>query len=186
MREKTMLRVSLFLLLGFIFFVPAAPAEADWHSFWQRSHKDCLRNNCWPMPFQKADRESVCQALSVQLAKGWKRQNTLSEVYFNSETQSLNEAGRRKLFAIVQATPEEYRKIYVVRSMNTEATEARLASIQEASNQLFADQTAPEIVSVGIAPRSWSAAYINNITTKEAASIPQPRLPDFEDTTASN
>lgn len=181
-----MLRVSLFLLLGFLFVVPAAPAKADWHSFWQRSHKDRLRNNCWPMPFQKADRNSVCQTLTAQLAKGWKRQNTLSAVYFNSDTQELNEAGRRKLFAIVQASPEEYRTIYVVRSMDREATEARLASIQTASSQLFEGQATPEVVSVGIAPRSWSAAYINNITTKEAASIPQPRLPDFEDTTGGS
>lgn len=178
-----MLRVSLFLLLGFLFLVPAAPAKADWHSFWERSHKDRLRNNCWPMPFQKADRNSVCQTLTAQLAKGWKRQNTLSAVYFDSETQELNEAGRRKLYAIVQSAPEEYRTIYVVRSMDPEATDVRLASIQTASTQLFAGQPTPEVVPVGIAPRSWSAAYINNITTKEAASIPQPRLPDFEDTT---
>lgn len=180
-----MLRISLFLLLGFLFLAPAAPANADWHSFWQRSHKDRLRNNCWPMPFQKADRNSVCQTLTAQLAKGWKRQNTLSAVYFNSDTQELNEAGRRKLFAIVQASPEEYRTIYVVRSMDREATDRRLDSIRSASKQLF-EGMAPEIVSVGVAPRSWSAAYINNITTQEAASIPSPRLPEFSDTTGGS
>ena len=178
-----MLRVSLFLLLGSLFMLPAAPAKADWHSFWNRSHIDTLRNNCWPMPFQKADRHSVCQTLTVQLAKGWKRQNTLSAVYFDQDTQELNEAGRRKLFAIIQAAPEAYRTIYLVRSMDTRATEARIASLRKASNQLLAGESTPEIVTVGVPPRSWSAEYINNITTQEASSIPAPRLPTFQDTT---
>ena len=138
------------------------------------------------MPFQKADRISVCQTLTAQLAKGWKRQNTLSAVYFNPDTQELNEAGRRKLYAIVQASPQEYRTIYVVRSMNQEATEARVASLNKASNQLFAGQPTPEIVTVGVPPRSWSAEYINAITTKETATIPQPRLPEFQDTTSGS
>ena len=178
-----MLRVSLFLLLGSLFMLPAAPAKADWHSFWTRSHKDRLRNNCWPMPFQKADRISVCQTLTAQLAKGWKRQNTLSAVYFNQDTQELNEAGRRKLFAIVQAAPEEYRTIYVVRSMDARATDVRVASLRKVSKELFAGEPGPEIVTVGVPPRSWSAEYINNITSQETASIPEPRLPEFQDTT---
>lgn len=181
-----MLRVSLFLVLGSLFLLPAAPANADWHSFWTRSHTDRLRNNCWPMPFQKADRLSVCQTLTAQLAKGWKRQNTLSAVYFNQDTQELNEAGRRKLFAIVQASPQEYRTIYVVRSMDPRATEARVNSLRTASNELMAADMRPEIVTVGVPPRSWSAEYINNITEQEAASIPQPRLPDFQDTTGGS
>ena len=180
-----MLRISLFLLLGCLFFVPTSPAGADWHSFWQRSHKDRLRNNCWPVPFRKADQDSVCRTLTMQLAKGWQRQNTLSNVYFDSDTQELNEAGRRKLFAIVQAAPEEYRTIYVVKSMNPVETEARMSSIRTASTQLFAELPPPDIQTVGIAPRSWSADYINNITKKQAASLPQPRLPEFQDTTSS-
>lgn len=178
-----MLRVSLFLLLGSFLLLPAAPAKADWHSFWNRSHIDRLRNNCWPVPFQKADRHSVCQTLTTQLAKGWKRQNTLSAVYFDQETQELNEAGRRKLFSIVHAAPEEFRTVYVVGSMNPDETQARIASLRKASEQLFLEQPTPEIVTLNVPPRSWSAEYINNITTKETASIPQPRLAPFSDTT---
>ncbi len=179
-----MLRVSLFLLLGFLFVVPAAPANADWHSFMERSHKDRLRNNCWPMPFQKADRQSVCQTLTTQIAKGWQRQNTMSAVYFNPETQELNEAGRRKLFAIVQSAPQEFQTIYIVRSMDPAAQERRIASIQEASSQLFANQATPQIRTVGQTPRSWSGDYVNTITTQRNDSIPKPRLPTFTSTTS--
>lgn len=182
--DNQMLRVSLAVIFGCFFLLPAAPVKADWHSFWNRVHLDKQRNNCWPMPFQKADRIAVCQTLSVQLANGWKRQNTLSEVYFDSETQSLNEAGRRKVYAIMATTPEMYRTIYVVQSMSPEAQERRVSSIETTASELFADSS-PEIVPVRLAPRSWSAEYIENISRKVQTTLPAPRLPEFEDTTSS-
>lgn len=181
-----MLRVSLLLLFSFFFMMPTTEVKADWHSFWDRVHLDRQRNNCWPMPFQKADRMAVCQTLSVQLAKGWKRQNTISDVYFNQDTQELNEAGRRKLWAIMSTSPEQYRTIYVVQSMNEDAQTRRKSSIELAAQQLFKNTPTPEIVPVRIAPRSWSADYIDNINRKVDSTIPAPRLPSFEDTTGNN
>ena len=99
-----MLRVSHYIAFTLSLFLPASTANAgwaEWHAFWNRAHLDKMRNECWPQPFQRADRQTVCQHLSVQMAKGWQRQNTLSEVYFEQDTQVLNEAGRRKLAAIV-------------------------------------------------------------------------------------
>jgi hypothetical protein len=119
------------------------------------------------------------------LANGWRRQNTLSNVYFDSETQTLNEAGRRKLYSIVSTSPENYRTIYVVQSMNPEAHQRRIASVEEAHSQLFDDET-PEIIPVKVAPRSWSADYIDNISRKVDSSVPSPRLPNFEDTTGGS
>ena len=127
----------------------------------------------------------MCQTLSVQLANGWKRQNTLSDVYFDGETQVLNEAGRRKLYSIMATTPEPYRTIYVVQSMNPEAQERRLASIEDTAGELFVDQAVPEIVPVRISPRSWSADYIDSISRKVDSTVPSPRLPSFQDTTTN-
>lgn len=180
--DKQMLRVSLISIFGFM-FLSAAPLQADWHSFWNRAHVDQLRNNCWPKPFQKADRLTVCQTLSVQLANGWKRQNTLSDVYFDSETHALNEAGRRKLYSIIVSTPESYRTVYVVQSMNPEAQQRRIASIGTTATELFADQPMPQVLPVRIAPRSWSADYIDAISRKVDSTMPSPRLPSFQDTT---
>jgi len=184
--ENQMLRVIPLLLLGIFLVVPSAVRAGDlsgWHSFWHRAHVDTLRNKCWPTPFQEADRLTVCQTLSTQLAKGWKRQNTLSEVYFNSETQELNESGRRKLYAIMASSPSEFRTVYVVQSMNPDAQQRRVDSIQMASQQLFSDMPAPRVESVQIAPRSWSAEYIDEIGRRVNSTIPDPRLPSFTDTT---
>lgn len=183
-----MLRVSLFIAFTFLLLMPTQPANAgwaEWHSFWNRAHTDKLRSNCWPQPFQQADRATVCQTLSVQLANGWRRQNTLSEVYFDQDTHALNEAGRRKLYSIVTSSPESFNTIYVVQSMNPEAQQRRVASIQQNSSQLFGNQPTPEIVPVKISPRSWSASYIENISRQVESTIPAPRLPSFQDTTGS-
>jgi hypothetical protein len=186
MRGNIMLRASLFAIFGLCLVTPAAPVRADWNSFWQRAHLDFHRNNCWPVPFQKADRETVCRAMSIQIANGWQQQNTLTDVYFDAETQFLNEAGRRKLWAILKTSPEQYRTVYVVESMNPDAETRRLDSIQVASNEMFKDQPLPEIVSVQIAPRAWSADYIETISRKVNSTIPNPRLPEFTDTTSGN
>ena len=179
-----MLRVSSFAILGFL-LLSQTPLRADWHSFWTRAHLDQQRNTCWPMPFQKADRLAVCRALSVQLANGWRRQNTLSDVYFDSETHALNEAGRRKLYSIMVSAPEPYRTIYVVQPLNPEAQERRMTSITTTADDLFAGHQTPQIVPVSIAPRSWSADYIDNISRKVDSTMPAPRLPSFEDTTSN-
>ena len=162
--------------------VPAGSASADWHSFWERVKIDTHRNNCWPMPFQKADRQAVCQTLSIQLANGWRRQNSLSDYYFDDETQVLNVSGRRKLYSILATTPPQHRTIYVVESINKEAHERRLASIESVAQEMFGG-TSPEIVPVSIEPRSWPADYIDRINRGMQSSIPTPRLPAFQTTT---
>lgn len=181
-----MLKVSLLFVLTFSLFATTQTANAgwnEWHAFWNRAHVDKLRTSCWPQPFQKADREVVCRTLSIQLAKGWQRQNTLSHVYFDQDTHELNVAGRRKLAAIMSGTPYSANNtIYVVRSLNPEAQERRVTSIHEASLQIF--NTQPNVVSTAIEPRTWSAEYIDAVNRAIEESLPTPRLPEFTSSTS--
>ena len=179
-----MLRVTTLTILSFFVLTPAIPAQADWHTFWNRVDLDWHRNNCWPDPFQPVDRRTVCTTFSMQIATGWKRQNTLSEVYFDPDTQVLNESGRRKVWAILNATPDEYRAIYVVQSMNAEAQERRIDSVRQTIGKLT-DGPIPEVHSVKIPPRSWSADFIDAIGRKVQSSLPSPVLPEFQDTTSN-
>ncbi len=120
-----MLRVSLIVTLGLFVLVPTTSAEADWRGGWHaltgRIHLDWHRNNCWPQPFREMDRRTVCTVLATQIGTGWKRQNTLSDVYFDVDTQLLNEAGRRKVWSILALTPELYRTVYVVTQLELRA-----------------------------------------------------------------
>ena len=176
-----MLRASLLTVFGILLFVPVDTANAgwrdEWDAFWHRTHVDQMRNNCWPKPFQAADRAAVCETLSIQLANGWKRQNTLSDVYFDPSTQVLNEAGRRKVYTILSNSPPNFRTIYVVQSTNPEAQQRRVTSIAQATQDLFHGSVTPAVVPVRITPRSWSAEYINAIARQAQATIPAPRLP---------
>lgn len=180
-----MLRVSLFLILGLLFLAPAPTARADWHTFWNRFHLDWHRNNCWPEPFHTADREAVCRAFSATVASGWRRQNTLGEVYFDTDTQSLNESGRRKLWAILTTAPEQHRMVFVVRTMDGEESERRVDSVQLEAANMLAGEPLPEVVTVTIEPRSWPADYIDAIDRKRMATIAEPRLPEFVETTSN-
>ena len=184
-----MLRVSCLLFFSLFFVVPASSANAqDWRSKWQdlrlQMYKDSMRNKCWPVPFQQADRLVVCETLTRQLANGWKRQNTLSDVYFHPESQRLNEAGRRKLYNIMVNAPVGYRTVYFVESMNGEAQLQREESIRLAATQILPEEPSPVIVGLRQRPRSWSAEYINEITTRVNATMPSPRLPSFQSTTS--
>lgn len=182
-----MLRVSLFFAFTLTMFViPTQTAEAgwdEWHAFWNRAHLDKLRNNCWPQPFIKADRRTVCQTLSVQLAKGWQRQNTLSAVYFDQDTHALNEAGRRKLASILTNSPPAFNTVYVVRSYQPGAQERRMASVQETSVQLF--EFEPNVVTVNRTPHTWPADYIDKVNRAIEDTIPSPRLPERTSTTSN-
>ncbi len=185
-----MLRVSLIVTLGFFVLVPTTLAEAGWQERWhaltERVHLDWHRNNCWPQPFREIDRRTVCTVLATQIGTGWKRQNTLSDVYFDPETELLNEAGRRRVWSILAATPEPYRTIYVVQSPNKEAQERRIGSVQQVAtetNVAMNHESTTQVVSVTIAPRSWPADYIDAIERKAQTAIPAPVLPEFIDTT---
>lgn len=184
-----MFRPILFTLMGFVFLLPTQAAEAadwtKWHAFWHNAHVDRMRNNSWPQPFQAMDREAVCNTLSIQLANGWRRQNTLAEIYFNRETHALNEAGRRRLFNILSAAPQQYQTIYVVQAMNQEEQDRREESIRVNVEELFAGNIDPQVQSVKLEPRSWSADYIDAINVQRRNTMMPPQLPSFQSTTGN-
>jgi hypothetical protein len=159
--------------------------RADWNAFKQRSAVDYHRNNCWPQPFNRMDQRVVCQTFSLQIAKGWQRQNTLGDDYFDTETQVLNESGRRKLWSILTATPEQYRAVYVVRSMNSEASDRRLESVQRFTTEMLAGQEPPQVIAVSVSPRSWSGEYTDAIDRQVLQTIPPPRLAPMVSTSSN-
>ena len=189
-----MLRVSLIVTLGLFVLAPTTSVEAGWRERmrekWQagvgRFKLDSQRNNCWPQPFLEIDRRTVCTVLAIQIGTGWKRQNTLSDVYFDVDTQLLNEAGRRKVWSILALTPELYRTIYVVQSTSKEAQDRRMMSVRRVANETNAaleGRSIPQVVSVKLSPRSWPADYIDAIGRKAQEAIPATVLPAFVDTT---
>jgi hypothetical protein len=111
---------------------------------------------------------------------GWRSQTTLGTHDFDPETQSLNEAGERRLRWMATQAPEPYRTIYVAQGRDQATAERRLESVQQALPRVLGDQPVPPVVATVREPRNWSADEVNTIERRLQSSVPSPRLPDFK------
>jgi hypothetical protein len=115
------------------------------------------------------------------VANGWRVQNTLSDHHFDLQQNTLNEAGRQKIRAILTEAPMDRRAIFVLRGETPEKTATRIDAAQQFAAQLLPEGGLPEVSEVSIPPRGWSADYIDDIGRKFRASTPSPRLPELQD-----
>lgn len=151
-----------------------------------RMHVDFHRNNCWPQPFQAADRELVRAPLIAMTAAGWRLNNTLSDHFFHAETQALNQAGELKLRWIVTQAPPHRRSVFVLRGASGAATESRVAAVEEAMNKLYIEGPRPPVMVTSIIPPGASGDYFDQVERQLRQSIPAPRLPVMESTSGEN
>jgi hypothetical protein len=175
-----MLRVRVSLLAISLGVASVGSAHAGWHEFWDRVHLDFHRNNCWSEPFSSIDRRAACVPFATMVQNGWRSQNTLGHHYFNPESNTLNDAGERKLHLILTTSPEQFRTVYVTQSHEAHVSEKRVDSVQQALARLLPNETLPAVVPVQVEPRTWPAEYIDTIDRKVHSTIPSPRLPAFQ------
>ncbi len=160
------------LLLGLA--LPASSADANpWKSFWTDWH----RNNSWPEPFNKIDRQLYAAPFATMIDNGWRTQNTLTDYHFDTETQTLNLAGEHKLHWIATQAPEHRRCVFVLQGPNAQATAVRIDSVQQAAARVVQRGPLPPVLETENQPHTWPAEYFNAIDTAAAQSIPAPRLP---------
>ncbi|HEY4307941.1 MAG TPA: hypothetical protein VGN12_00690 [Pirellulales bacterium] len=145
---------------------------------WYSVCRDFKRNNNWPDPFVAADRANTRVHFDLDTANGWRVQNTLGEQYFVDEGTQLTEAGRLKVAAIINQTPLCYRAIFVLRDPTPETTAGRVVSIQEAAVAVLGDRPPVPIFETYDKPRGAPAYYVDEVTRRYQATIPDPRLPE--------
>jgi hypothetical protein len=160
--------------------VLASPAQAGWYEFWYGAKRDHRQNHAWPEPFAARDRQAVAAPFDAMVRAGWRSQTTLGTHDFDPETQSLNEAGERRLRWMATQAPEPYRTIYVAQGRDQATAERRLESVQQALPRVLGDQPVPPVVATVREPRNWSADEVNTIERRLQSSVPSPRLPDFK------
>ncbi len=151
---------------------------------WYSVCRDFKRNNNWPDPFVTTDRANTRIHFDLDTANGYRVQNTLSEHHFVDDSTELTQAGRLKVAAIINYTPVCYRAIFVLRDENPEKTAGRVASIQEAVAQINGDRPPVPIFETYDKPRGTSANYVDEVTRRYQATIPDPRLPEETDNSA--
>ncbi|MEZ6099488.1 MAG: hypothetical protein R3E01_10990 [Pirellulaceae bacterium] len=159
-------------LLG-LAFVLAISATASAQHRWQI---DFWRNNVWPNPFVLQDRITVCAPFTAMTTAGWMRQNTISHLHFNPETQQLTETGRLKVRSILTQGPEDSRDIYIVKGQDAEQTEIRMTSVRDAAVHFLPAGGVPNVTAIDREYRAWNADEVDAIARKQKQSIPAPRL----------
>lgn len=107
-------------------------------------------NLYWPHPYTVLDRQAVEQVVQQQIVNGWEQATTLYDYHFDTETQSLNSAGRDHLYWIMSTVPFEFRTAYVQASrVDPSLSSVRLANVQsEAARFVGQDQALPVLLRV--------------------------------------
>ena len=157
-----------------------------WGDFWQRTSVDFHRNNCWPQPFQSQDRELVRSPLIAMTAAGWRQNNTLSDHFFGTDDQAINQAGELKIRWIVTQAPAHRRTVFVLRGSTAESTAARVAAVQRKVEKYAPAGQQPDVVVTDVVPPGASGDYFDQVDRQFKQSIPAPRLPSMEGTQSSN
>ena len=176
MRRATLLFTLVATLAG------ASVCEAGWVEFWQRVKLDWHRMNAWPEPFLHADRELVRLPLIAMTDKGWQLQNTLSDHLFRLEDQSLTQAGALQVRWIVTQAPPHRRTVFVLRGPNQEASLDRVAAVQDVISRLVPEGPRPEVLLTDTIPVGGAGDYFDAVDRQRKQSIPQPRLPEMNQT----
>jgi hypothetical protein len=165
------------MLLAFVMtYTTVNIAQADWAEFWHRVKVDWHRMNAWPEPFQIADREVTMSPLLAMSNAGWRIQNTLSDHFFDVETQELTQAGQLKLRWIATQTPLHRRTIHVLRSYESGATNLRVQSVERYLDKFVLGGARPDVILTSKVPAGGSGEYFENIDRQLKASVPSPRL----------
>lgn len=171
------MRRVMLALVGLGCFTLVEGASADWLD---RMKLDWHRMNRWPEPHVHADREVVRSPLMLMVNNGWRLQNTLSDHLFDPVTQTLTQAGRLKVRWITTQAPPNRRTVYVLRGETDEATQTRLAAVQEHLAGLHPRGVKPQVAITDIVPPGGSGDYFNEVDLQLKKSIPEPRLPERE------
>ncbi|QDU94995.1 hypothetical protein [Lignipirellula cremea] len=166
---RTLLSALLVLpLLGSV-------ASADWYSFWERSKLDFHRNTSWPHPFQEQEREAVRAPFRTMVNKGWQVEHTLTDWYFNQETQQLTPAGEMRLRYLL-STPEQRRAVFVLQAPSREMTAIRVDSVQQSIARLQPEGQLPPVYETQLSPHVWPGSNIDLLSRKFYAGQPAPKL----------
>ncbi|MCA9155600.1 MAG: hypothetical protein KDA55_05150 [Planctomycetales bacterium] len=168
------------LSLGLAILGGSHPCQAGWSEFWHRVHVDWHRNNCWPVPFDGPDRAATVAPFATMVSNGWRLHNTITHDLFNPETQELNAAGRHAVAWIVTQAPEPRRTVHVLRGANSNATSARLDSVQRLISAIIPEGELPPVLLTDAAPQGGSGDYFDRIERAAQQNMPAPVLPPMQ------
>ena len=161
----------------------ATPSTAGEHGMIAAAHRFARnfwfgyrQNQLWPEPYVEPDRQAARMPMEMMIANGWRRENTLNDYHFEEGSTELTEAGRLKVKLILTNVPPQYRSIFVERSVDPQATSARIASVQQVASDYVLDGEMPTVVQTRQSAVGWPANDIDMMRRQYLESAPKPRL----------
>lgn len=148
-------------------------------------HQGYERNRWWPQPFTEMDRGAVRNAFCINMDHGYRKQNTLVDQLFDSETQQLNTAGESYVRMIVTRSQVSRREVYVVRGPSEEATIARIDSVQQAVSKYAPRGSMPNVTISDRVPALTQGSITDVIRRQYDSSTVAPRIPAMESSSSS-
>jgi len=165
------------ILFAWTILLSAAPAEAQWfHNLWHNVCTDYKRNQYWPEPFIWADRKATIAPFSQMVANGWRRQNLISDYYFNADGTQLTVAGEQRIRYILTQQQPSRRTIFVQRGLTTQETDQRMNLAHRAAIRMLPAGAMPDVVESDLPNDGWPADDIDAVARRWNASRPSPRL----------
>lgn len=172
------MRLYLFGALLLALAMASVPAEAGFFKkMFAIAKRDFRRNNMWPEPFVRADRERTKAPIATMIANGWRLQNTLADHHFDADTNELNAAGRLRLETILTERPVDHRMVFVLQGKNATKTAARIGSVHEASADYLPSGELAEVAATSVRPAEWPAVEIDKTYRSYQEAKPKPQLP---------
>lgn len=129
----------------------------------------------WPHPYACYDRQSVREFAAAQEEAGWTQATTLYDYHFDSDSQTLNRAGRLQVKWIIRSVPTHRRLLYVQAADSTTASQYRMASVQGQAQEILGDMAPPVILRV-TSPLGRPALEVDRIQRADRDSQPVPRI----------
>jgi hypothetical protein len=147
------MQIKVLVFGGVVFALSAALAEAGWMTAVRRNfNRGYHRNQCWPLPFNCLDQQSVRAPFALQVANGWQLQTTIREDHYEPGSEKLNAAGRRHVHWILNEPPPSWRIIYVQRGESPRQTARRLDAVRQVARLAAEDPTQVHLVPVALEP----------------------------------
>jgi hypothetical protein len=164
----------------------ASQVSAEWFfGIFNGAARETKRRQCWPEPFDTADRQAARMPFAAMVHNGWERQNLLGEFHFEAGSGQLNEAGRTKVRWIFQSAPKQHCVAYVHIAATQTETDARVASVQQLVAQIAPNDRGGIFVST-ISDEGWPAQEVEKIDRQFIESTPKPRLPEISSSSSSS
>lgn len=160
-----------------------AGAQAFWlDAFFHRVETGRRINAQWPAPHVCPDRMHVRAPFDQMVVNGWRRQNLLGPQHFTEDSSALTTAGELKVRWIMTQPPEQFRQVFVERSMNPTDTAKRVEVAQQYASQFGMGEGAL-VTETNLIEEGRPASMVDAIEVRFRESMPPPVLPAAEGAT---